>query len=90
LGVQDPLTTLTHYIIKKDMKTKIEELKESIGKVMSHNYSPTLRAKLVKVNKVTCVLEVAPAQFPIFNDKMYTVGMKFKDSVSNTWNALYY
>lgn len=70
--------------------TKLEELKASIGKEMSHNYSPTLRAKLVKVNKVTCVLEVAPAQFPLLHDKMYTVGMKFKDSISNTWNALYY
>ncbi len=72
------------------MKSKIEELKASIGKIMSHNSSPTLRAKLVKVNKKTCVLEVAPAQFPIFNDKMNMVGLRFKDSVEYTWNALYY
>lgn len=72
------------------MESKLEELKQSIGKTMSHNYSPTLRAKLVKINRVTCVLEVAPAQFPIINDKEYTVGMKFKDSIERTWNALYY
>ena len=40
------------------MKSKIEELRESIGKTMSHNYSPTLRAKLIKVNRVNCILEV--------------------------------
>ena len=78
------------------MKTKIEELRESIGKTMSHNYSPTLRAKLVKVNKVTCVLEVIASEYikdkarPNFFYLDYTVGKRFKDSVSNTWNALYY
>jgi hypothetical protein len=74
------------------MKTKIEELRESIGKTMSHNYSPTLRAKLVKVNKVnrriTCILEVTKGEY--VKDKDYTVGMRFRDSVSRTWNALYY
>jgi hypothetical protein len=72
----------------KDMKEKIKELRESIGKTMSHNYSPTLRAKLVKVNKVTCVLEVTPSEY--VKDKDYTVGMKFKDNVNRVWNALYY
>ena len=70
------------------MKSKIEELRESIGKTMSHNYSPTLRAKLVKVNRVTCVLEVTESEYA--KDKDYTVGMKFKDSIERTWNALYY
>ena len=70
------------------MKSKIEELRESIGKTMSHNYSPTLRAKLIKVNKVTCVLEVAESEYA--KDKDYTVGMKFKDNIERTWNALYY
>jgi len=54
---------------------------------MSHNYSPTLRAKLVKVNKVTCVLEVTKGEY--VKDKDYTVGMRFKDSIGYTWNALY-
>ena len=56
------------------MKSKIEELKESIGKVMSHNYSPTLRAKLVKVNRVTCVLEVSPGEH--VKDRDYCVGLE--------------
>jgi hypothetical protein len=76
------------YKIIKDMKIKIEELRESIGKTMSHNYSPTLRAKLVKVNKVTCILEVTKGEY--IKDKDYTVGTRFKDNISNTWNALYY
>jgi hypothetical protein len=78
-------------IIKKDMKTeatKLYELRASLGKTMSHNYSPTLRAKLVKVNKVTCVLEVTKGEYT--KDKDYAIGIKFKDSVDNTWNALYY
>jgi hypothetical protein len=70
------------------MKTKREELKESIDKIMSHNYSPTLRAKLIKVNKVTCVLEVTKGEY--VKDKDYTIGTRFKDNISNTWNALYY
>jgi hypothetical protein len=70
------------------MKTKIEELKESIGKVMSHNYSPTLRAKLVKVNRVNCVLEVTNGEH--VKDKDYCVGLTFTDDVNRVWNALYY
>lgn len=70
------------------MKSKIEELKESIGKTMSHNYSPTLRAKLIKVNKVNCVLEVTNGEYS--KDKDYCVGLTFTDSVNRVWNALYY
>ena len=70
------------------MKSKIEELRESIGKTMSHNYSPTLRAKLIKVNRVNCILEVTNGEYS--KDKDYCVGLTFTDSVSNTWNALYY
>lgn len=59
------------------MKSKIQELKEAIGKEFSYNGSPTLRAKLIKVNKATCVLEVAPGKY-------------LKDSIQHTWNAIYY
>ena len=68
--------------------TKREELRESIGKTMSHNYSPTLQAKLIKVNKVTCVLEVIKGEY--VDDKDYCIGMRFKDNIHSTWNALYY
>jgi hypothetical protein len=40
------------------------------------------------VNKVTCVLEVTKGEY--IKDKDYTVGTRFKDNISNTWNALYY
>lgn len=70
------------------MKSKIEELKESIGKTMSHNYSPTLRAKLIKVNRVNCVLEVTNGEYS--KDKDYCVGLTFTDSINRVWNALYY
>ncbi len=72
------------------MKSKIEELKEVIGKVTSYNASPTLRAKLLKVNKKTCIMEVAETQFPIFSDKTQYVGMKFKAPIEYTWNAYFF
>ena len=72
----------------KTEATKLFELRESLGKTMSHNYSPTLRAKLVKVNKITCVLEVTKGEYN--RDKDYAVGIKFKDSVNRTWWSMYY
>jgi hypothetical protein len=72
------------------MKTKIEELKEVVGKTVSCNASPTLRAKLLRVNKKTCTMEVAPTEFPIFHDSMRLVGRTFKLPLEYVWNAFYY
>lgn len=66
------------------------ELREVVGKTVSYNASPTLRAKLIKVNKKTCIMEVAEAQFPIYHDKMEYVGKKFKAPLEYTWNAYFY
>jgi hypothetical protein len=68
-------------------ETKTEELKTVIGKSVSHNYSPTLQAKLVKVNKVTCVFEVTKSDY--FNDKDYCIGMRFKDNVYRAYNTYF-
>lgn len=68
--------------------TKREELKKVIGKTISHNYSPTLQAKLVKVNKVSCTFEVTKSEYS--NDKDYCVGMRFKDNVYRAWNTYFY
>ena len=72
------------------MKSKVEELKEVIGKITSYNASPTLRAKLLKVNKNSCWMEVADAQFPIMHDKMDYVGKRFKAPIEYTWNAYFF
>ena len=42
---------------------QITELKSVIGKETSHNYSPTLRAKLVKVGKSYCKWEVSESPY---------------------------
>ncbi len=45
------------------MNEKIKELKSVIGKEVSHNFSPTLRAKLVKVGRKYCKFEVTPSPY---------------------------
>ena len=66
------------------------ELREVVGKTVSYNASPTLRAKLLKVNKKTCILEVAETEFPIFSNVSKYVGVKFKAPLEYTWNAFFY
>jgi hypothetical protein len=65
------------------MKTKIEELREVIGKEVSCNWSPTLRAKLLKVNDNECILEIVSL--------MKSVGKTtFKMPIQHTWNTYFY
>jgi hypothetical protein len=52
--------------------------------------SPTLRAKLIKVNKKDCVMEVTPTEFPIFSNVTEDVGKIFKMPLEYTWNAYFY
>ena len=73
------------------MKTKIEELREVIGKEVSCNWSPTLRAKLLKVNDNECILETAPTLYRMTSDLMKDVGKTtFKMPIEHTWNAYFY
>ena len=70
--------------------TKELELRDKVGQTVSYNHSPTLRAKLIKVNKRTCILEVAPTEFPIFSNVDKHIGKKFKAPLEYTWNAFFY
>lgn len=70
--------------------SKEKELREVIGKTVSCNWSPTLRAKLIKVNKKDCVMEVAPTEFPIFSNATEDIGKIFKMPLEYTWNAYFY
>jgi hypothetical protein len=65
------------------MKSKIEELREVIGKEVSCNWSPTLRAKLLKVNDNECTLEIVSLMKDVG-------GMTFKMPIQHTWNAYFY
>lgn len=74
------------------MKASVKELelREVIGKTVSCNISPTLRAKLLKVNKKTCVMEVTEPQFPIWTVEHKEIGKTFKMPLEHTWNAYFY
>jgi hypothetical protein len=72
------------------MKAKIQELKAAIGKTVSFNSSPTLRAKLLKVNKKSCIMEVMPTEWECSRIGSEFVGDTFKAPIEHTWNAIYY
>ena len=69
---------------------KEKELREVIGKTVSCNWSPTLRAKLIKVNKKDCVMQVEPTFYTKTTDLMKDVGKTFKIPQEYTWNASFY
>ena len=69
---------------------KEKELREVIGKTVSCNWSPTLRAKLIKVNKKDCVMQVEPTFYTKTTDLMKDVGKTFKMPLEYTWNAYFY
>ena len=74
------------------MKASIKEreLREVIGKTVSCNVSPTLRAKLIKVNRKDCILQVEPTIYTKTSDLMKDVGKIFKMPIEYTWNAYFY
>ena len=69
---------------------KEQELRSVIGTNVSFNGSPTLRAKLLKVNKKTCIMEVVPSVYK--NPDMGTedIGNILKVPLEHTWNAYFY
>lgn len=67
---------------------KIEDLKGVIGKEVSENHSPTLRAKLVKVNKKSCTFEVV--QSPYRSGDETKIGERYNVPISWSWNAFFF
>jgi hypothetical protein len=72
------------------MNSKIQELKEVVGKTVSCNYSPTLRAKLLKVNKTSCTMQVEPTFYTKTTNLTKDVGKTFEMPIEYTWNAYFY
>jgi hypothetical protein len=72
------------------MNSKIQELKEVVGKTVSCNASPTLRAKLLKVNKTSCTMQVEPTFYTKTTNLMKDVGKTFEIPIEYTWNAYFY
>ena len=76
--------------------SKIEELVKVIGKEVSENFSPTLRAKLVSINEFAgmCTMEVVESPYvsmvqmgSLNNDK---VGMRYEAPIYRIHNAFFF
>lgn len=68
-------------------KVKASELREVIGKEVSFNYSPTLRAKLIKINKKTAVMEVV-SKFPLLMTE--STKKHITAPIDIVWNAYFF
>ena len=67
---------------------KIEELKLVIGKDVSQNNSPTLRGKLLRVNKKTCTFEVVKSPYRSGDESR--IGERYLVPISYAWNAFFF
>jgi hypothetical protein len=75
--------------IKSSESTQILELQSKLDKEVSQNYSPTLRAKLIKVGKRNCVFESVPSPYgePA---KTELTGVKYKIPNWIAWNSFFF
>ncbi len=69
---------------------KIEELKSVIGKEVSENRSPTCRAKLIKVNKATCLFESVQSPYITSKYEQSKVGVRYRVPNAWAWNAFFF
>lgn len=65
-----------------------EELIAVIGKDTSENHSPTLRGKLIKVNKTTCTFEVVQSPYRVGDENR--IGERYKVPIAYAWNAFFF
>jgi hypothetical protein len=74
------------------MKASIKEreLREVMHRTVSCNMSPTLRAKLLKVNRKDCVMQVEPTEYEPSLIGSEFVGKTFRMPIDHTWNAYFY
>ena len=73
--------------------SKIEELKSVIGKEVSENFSPTLRAKLVSINRNgMCTMEVIPSPYKgsWSWQQNHTTGHRYERPIEYVWNAYFF
>jgi hypothetical protein len=71
-----------------ELETQSVDLKSVIGKEVSQNHSPTLRARLVSVGKSNSVFESVPSPY----DKLFkgeSVGVKYKVPNWIAWNSFF-
>lgn len=66
----------------------IEDLKKVIGQEVSENHSPTLRAKLIKINKKTCTMEVIQSPYRCGDESR--IGERYLVPIAYVWNAYFF
>jgi len=75
---------------------KIEELKSVIGKEVSENFSPTLRAKLLTIDESrgggVCIMEVveSPYEGSWAWGQNHTAGHRYDAPINRIWNAFFF
>jgi hypothetical protein len=75
--------------------SKITDLVKVVGEVVSENFSPTLRAKLVSINEYagTCTMEVVPSPDPEWSwaaQQNHTAGHRYERPLEYVWNAFFF
>jgi hypothetical protein len=75
-------------------ESKILDLMKVMGKEVSENFSPTLRAKLVgiDVNRGVCTMEVVPSPYEgsWSASQNYTTGHRYNRPIPYVWNAYFF
>lgn len=67
-----------------------KELNTVIGKDCSCNGSPTLRAKLISVEALWCLLEVTPTMYNKNQGSNTSVGKRFKLPIQTVHNMYFF
>jgi hypothetical protein len=75
--------------------SKITDLVKVVGEVVSENFSPTLRAKLVSINEYagTCTMEVVPSPYPEWSwaaQQNHTAGHRYERPIEYIWNSFFF
>jgi len=68
--------------------TKVAELKTVIGKSVSENFSPTSRAKLIKICKDYCIFESVQSEYSVKPANL--IGVQYKRPIPFAWNAYFF
>jgi len=74
--------------------SKVEELKSVIGKEVSENFSPTLRAKLLAIDETrgVCIMEVVPSPYEgsWAAEQNHTAGHRYERPIYAVDNAFFF
>jgi len=69
---------------------RLNELLDVLGRDCSCNASPTLRAKLIRVGKIYCTLEITPREYSKDESQDIFIGKRFKIPTQHTHNMYFY